>query len=315
MRRAVATGPIALAFALALAPTTPVAFAQTPLAIERDPPIATRPVAPAPVLVPSPTPGAPPMVAAPPLSAAPVVVPPGPAPIAVPEAPKPSLAPIPAAPPLATSTPAPAAPPPVGEPPATTPPSEAAPPVPPAPAPAPSEPAPTTAAPATPPAPPPVAAPAPDPLSAPEEVTVAPRAVLFVTGTTTWDDAEEEMGKAFAALAQTLRKSNAKSAGGPLVQYIETEGDDVGYKAMLPFEGPAPTRLPKTVKVGRSPGGRALEFRHAGALDDLEVVYARIDDVLQQRGLETTSIVEQYDEDALASPEDRVVMRILVFLK
>lgn len=178
----------------------------------------------------------------------------------------------------------------------TPPPAEAAAPKPPAEAAAPSEPAPT---------PPP----------APEEITLTARPVLFVTGRTTWDDAEAKMSSAFATLAKAIEKTGAKGAGAPLVQYIETDGDDVGYKAMLPVAEIPKGALPKGVKSGTSPAGRAWKFRHVGAPDDLEEVYGRIDDWLAQKKLDLKMVVEEYDEDAVASPEDRIVVDVWVFTR
>ncbi len=340
----------------ATAQTTPM------LAIEREPPTATRPVFTPPVMVPPAMPGAAPTISGPPVPAQPIIVPPGPGPVAMPEVPKPSapLAPLPvASPPAAqhpivpapqpapvTPPPAPAEPAPVTPAPAEPAPVVTTPPVPtpppaatveptaptaaPAPAPAAAPPTPPAAdaAPAspppgavTPPATPPVVAAPPVPQPpvklqlVPVEVEVTPRPVLYVTGRTTWEAAEEKLGGAFTLLSDAARKSGAKGVGAPLVEYIETDAEDVGYRAMLPVEALPKGKLPKTVKTGQSPGGKALKFRHNGPLDDLEEVYARIDDELAKRSIDTKSIVEEYDEDALASPEDRVVMDIYVFPK
>ncbi|TBW36325.1 GyrI-like domain-containing protein, partial [Siculibacillus lacustris] len=187
---------------------------------------------------------------------------------------------------------------------------------PPAPPPAPVVPPP--APPVEPPPPPPAAAvePARPTPAAPEEVVLKARPVLFVTGRTTWDDAEKKMGEAFATLNGAIKKSGAKPAGGLLVQYVETDGDDVGYKAMLPVvEAPKASKLPKGVKAGTSPAGKALKFVHNGSLDDLEEVYARIDDWLAGHGLDSKTVVEEYDAAALTAPEDRVVVDIWVFTK
>lgn len=149
----------------------------------------------------------------------------------------------------------------------------------------------------------------------PVEVEVAARPVIFVTGVTTWDKAEEKLGGVFVTLAEAVKKLGVQQSGPPLVEYIESDSDDVGFRAMVPIEVAPKGKLPKGVKVGKSTGGKALKFRHAGPLDDLEEVYGRIDDELTKRNLDTRTIVEEYDPDALASPEDRVVMDIYVFPK
>lgn len=325
------------------------------LAIERQPPIGIQPVAPAPVLVPQvsgpPMVTQPPAVPAPvvvPPGPPPVAVPTpiAPSPVFSPETPKTqgSSTPKPAEPKPAegasepkpeaakpadpaASAPAPAAPPAAApaEPPAATPvappvaaPKPEAPAATPAPAPAPG-PAPAPAQPVVPLAEPP-ATPAPAPEATEtgpttEEVDMTPRPVLFVTGVTTWDQAEEKLGSVFATLAQAAKKLGIAEPGAPLVEYIESDSDDVGFRAMLPVSAPPKGKLPKGVKAGQSPGGKALRFRHNGPIDDLEEVYGRIDDELAKRGVEAKTILEQYDGDALASPEDRVVVDVYVFVK
>lgn len=365
-----------------LATTMDLARAQVAppsLAIERDPPTATKPMFTPPVLVPS--------IAGPPVSSGPAVppqpihIPAGPGSVVVPSAPPvkiiqppapavvQSSAPVkaPEPPPQQTKPdePVPTAPTTPAEPPAgptpaapatpATTPTEPVPggPVPP-PVPAPGDPAksvpndgaPTAPASAanptqppvalpvpstsTPPGPPPVSpappvssptteAPQPSPPVAtqlvPVEVEVEARSVIFVTGVTTWEKAEEKLGGVFVQLAQAAKKLGVQQAGPPLVEYIESDSDDVGFRAMVPIDAAPKGKPPKGVKIGKSTGGKALKFRHAGPLDDLEEVYGRIDDELAKRNVDTRAIVEEYDADALASPEDRVVMDIYVFPK
>jgi effector-binding domain-containing protein len=296
------------------APKTDAAPAPTPAAEapkpEAAPASAPAAEAPKPEAAPAPAPAA----EAPKPEAAPAPAPaaeapkpeaaPAPAPAA--EAPKPEAAPAPApaaeAPkPEAAPAPAPAAEAPKPEPVPAAPPAPVVPP------------APATAEPAAPPAPPVIAKPV---VAEPEAARFEARPVLFVTGNTTWDDAEEKMSSAFTALARAVKATGAKPAGGPMVQYIESEGDVVGYKAMLPIDkAPKTNKLPKGVKLGTSPSGKAWKFVHNGSLDDLEEVYARIDDWLAAKKLESTAVIEVYDEDALASPEDRVVVDVWVFAK
>ncbi len=313
----------------ALAQTAPA-----PLAIERDPPIATRPVFTPPVVVPPAMPGAPAGVTGTPVPPQPIPVPAGPGPVAVPPAPAPTpIAPPIVPPPQASSHPA-AAPVPVAAPPSEAPavvPAPAAPapvPVPTAPttelAPAPAPTVPPVAEPSVPqtiaptPAPAPVAppaAPAPKPPAVVEDVLVPERPVIFVTGTTTWEASEQKLDKVFVSLGEAVKKLGATPVGGPLVEYIETDSDDVGFRAMVPLAAEPKGKLPKGVKVGRSPGGKALKFRHSGPIDDLEEVYARIDDELLARNVDGKIILEEYDADALASPEDRSVLDIYVFTR
>lgn len=261
-----------------------------------------------------------------------------------PEAPAAS-APAPAAPapavvaPAATPAPAPAEAPKPAEPapaaaaPAPTPAPTPAPAAPAAEAPKPAAPAPTTAAPApaapaapakpaeaapAAPAQPQAAAPAPaKPVATPpEEVDLPARPVLSYEGTGQWEEAEDKLGAAFEALAIAAKKAGVKPAGAPLVQYVESDENGFSFVVMLPVDkAPAKGKLPKGIKSETSPAGPALRFSPNVAGDDLEEVYARIDDYLTSKGLTLSSMVEEYGEDAIASPEDRVVVDVYVFVE
>jgi len=228
------------------------------------------------------------------------------APAAAPAAP----AAAPAAPaPAPTAAPAPAAATPAAPAPATAAPA--------APAPAQAAPAvPTQAAPAAP-ATPPAAAPAPEAAKTaappPEEVDLPERPVLSVEGNGTWAEADDKLGAAFEQLAIAAKKAGVKPAGAPLVEYVESDDTGFSFVVMLPVDKAAKGKLPKGVKAEVSPSGPALHFTPSSTADDLDEVYARIDAWLSEKGLTLDTIIEEYGEDAIASPEDRVVVDIYVF--
>ena len=187
-------------------------------------------------------------------------------------------------------------------------------------APAPAQPAPAPAAPAAP-AAPPAAAPAPAPAPGkaaaqpPEEVDLPERPVLSYEGSGAWEEAEDKLGTAFEQLAIAANKVGVKPDGAPMVQYVESDESGFSFVVMLPIDkAPAKGKpLPKGIKSEVSLSGPALRFSPSAAGDDLEEVYARIDDYLTQKGLALSTMVEEYGDDAIASPEDRVVVDIYVF--
>ncbi|MDK9697596.1 MAG: GyrI-like domain-containing protein [Siculibacillus sp.] len=220
-----------------------------------------------------------------------------------PAAPAPT-APVDTAAPAVTETPKPSAPPPSAA----------------APAPAPSVPAeaspkaPADAAPTVP-APPSIAAPAPGKMAVrpPEEVVLPARPVLSIEGRGAWETAEDKLGSAFERLAIAAKKAGSEPAGAPLVEYVESDEETFSFVVMLPIDRKPGGKLPKGIKVGLSPSGPALRFSPSPNADDLEEVYARIDDHLTEKGLTLGMVIEEYGEDAIASPEDRVVVDIYVF--
>lgn len=185
---------------------------------------------------------------------------------------------------------------------------------------APAQPAPAQAAPAAP-AAPPAAAPAPAPAKAaappPEEVDLPERPVLSYEGSGAWEEAEDKLGTAFEQLAIAAKKVGVKPDGAPMVQYVESDDTGFSFVVMLPIDkAPAKGKpLPKGIKSEVSLSGPALRFSPSAAGDDLEEVYARIDDHLSANGLTLMTMVEEYGEDAIASPEDRVVVDIYVFVE
>ena len=278
----------------AVAPAPAPAAAEAPKPAEASQPAAT----PAPTSAPTPAPTAaeapkPAEASQPAATPAPASAP-TPAPAAA-EAPKPTEVPQPAAAPAPASAPAPAA-------------SEAAKPT-----------APAGAAGAGQAAPPSAAAPAPAPDKAaappPEEVDLPERPVLSVEGKGAWEEAEDKLGGAFETLAIAAKKAGVKPAGAPLVEYVESDDAGFSFVVMLPIDKVAKGKLPKGVKAGVSPSGPALRFTPSVTTDDLDEVYARIDAYLTQNGLTLATMIQEYGEDAIASPEDRVVVDVYVFVE
>jgi hypothetical protein len=246
------------------------------------------------------------------------------APAAAAPAPTPASAPAPAPAPTAAEAPKPAeTPQPAATPaPAPAPAAAEAPKPAPAPAPTPAAEAPKPAAPggaagAGQAAPPTTAAPAPAPdkaeVAPPEEVDLPERPVLSVEGNGTWEEADDKLGSAFETLAIAAKKAGVKPAGAPLVEYVESDDAGFSFVVMLPIDKAAKGKLPKGVKAGVSPSGPALRFTPSVTTDDLDEVYARIDAYLAENGLTLTTMIQEYGEDAIASPEDRVVVDIYVF--
>ena len=299
------TVPASLAVLIALAATlaagaTSAEEPTPPKPPEAVVPAATPPAPPAPDM---------PTATAPAATETPAATP-APAPAAAAE-PAP-VAPAPSAPPAAAPTPempASSAPAPVGAAPAPAPaaPVQTAPTTPPAPAVVPAPP------------PPPVAAPAPPPAKstavAPEKALFAARPVLSLSGNGTWESAEDRLGAAFEQLAAAAKKAGVKPTGAPLVQYLESDDERFSFVAMLPVDKRTKAKLPKGIKADTSPAGPALRFTPATVGDDLEEIYARIDDYLVAHDMTLATMVEEYGEDAIDSPEDRVVVQIWVFVE
>jgi effector-binding domain-containing protein len=163
------------------------------------------------------------------------------------------------------------------------------------------------------PAPPPGAKPG-DPFG--EEVTLTPKTVVYLKSSATWDSAFETILDAFKNVYAFLDKQGIKPAGPAMTIY--TASDDAGFdfQAAVPISTP-PKDPPKgDLAVGSSPEGKALKFVHRGSYDSLDAAYDAITHYLDERKLEARDLyIEQYTTDLLNTPEDSLVIEVLVPIK
>jgi effector-binding domain-containing protein len=146
----------------------------------------------------------------------------------------------------------------------------------------------------------------------PESVELAARPALVYIGRSNWDDADKSLGAAFEAIFAAIGKAKLKSAGPPLVEYLESGENEFQFKAMIPVEQVPKTNPSKDVMIGFSPSGPVLKFVHRGSFEDLEDVYNRIDDYLAGKGLSMAKVFEEYETDPNTTPPDKMVTNIYI---
>ena len=182
---------------------------------------------------------------------------------------------------------------------------------------APAAPEPTPPAPAAP-APVPPASPSParpaDPFG--EEITLTPKTIIYLKGSATWDTAFETLVDSFKTVHTFLDRQGIKPAGPAMTIY--TASDDAGFEfqAAVPI-AEAPRDPPHgDLTVGTSPEGKALKFVHRGSYDSLDTAYDAITHHLDEKKLEAKDLyIEQYVTDLLTTPEDNLVIEVLVPIK
>ena len=70
------------------------------------------------------------------------------------------------------------------------------------------------------------------------------------------------------------------------------------------------------MKIGESPGGKAIKFLHRGAYDDIDSTYDLITAFLDEKGLESQNrFVEEYLTDTTEPDDVNLEADIYVFLK
>jgi effector-binding domain-containing protein len=149
-----------------------------------------------------------------------------------------------------------------------------------------------------------------------EEVTLTPKTIVYLKSQATWDSAFETILDAFKNVYAFLDRQGIKAAGPAMTIY--TASDDAGFEfqAAVPIAEP-PKDPPKgDLAVGSSPEGKALKFMHRGSYDSLDAAYDAITHYLDERKLEARDLyIEQYDSDLLSTPEDNLVIEVLVPIK
>lgn len=180
---------------------------------------------------------------------------------------------------------------------------------------------PAPAQPAPPPAP--QAEPAPAPQAQPssplanaefgQEVTLTEKPIIYMKGSANWDTAFETLVDAFKSLSTIVDKQGLKATGPAMTIYTAIEDTGFQFQAAIPI-AEAPKNPPQgDVAIGTSPGGKALKFVHRGSYDSMDGTYEQITNYMDERRLESKDMfIEEYVTDITTSPEDQLVINVLV---
>jgi effector-binding domain-containing protein len=165
-------------------------------------------------------------------------------------------------------------------------------------------------APATPPAAPVQAA---DPFG--EQIALAPKTVVVLKGTASWDSAFDTLMDSFKSLSALLDKQGIKPSGNSMIVYTSTDDTGFTYLAEIPVDQD-PKNLTKDMSMGKSPDGKALKFVHRGSYDNMDNTYEAITNHLDDKKLEAKdTFIEEYITDPLKTAEDKLVINVYVPLK
>jgi len=152
-----------------------------------------------------------------------------------------------------------------------------------------------------------------------EEVTLAPRTVVTLTGNATWEAAFETLTGSFKKLVAALDKQNIAPSGPFIVVYTSTDDAGFTYFTEIPVDSEPKGELkglPDGIALGKSPEGRMLKFVHRGSYDNMDNTYEAITNHLDARKLEAKDMfIEEYVTDPLKTAEDKLIINVLVPLK
>ena len=175
--------------------------------------------------------------------------------------------------------------------------------------------------------PPPAPPPANEPLTKPpnaqpgdpfgEEVTLAPKTIIYLKGNSTWDKALDNLVDAFKSVYAFLDKQGIQRAGPPMTIYTEFDDTNFQFQAAVPI-AEAPKDPPKgDIAVGQTPAGKALRFAYKGSFHQMEdTIYNAIPEYLDEKQLDSSgTFIEEYQSDPVTTPEDKFDISIFVLLK
>jgi effector-binding domain-containing protein len=172
-----------------------------------------------------------------------------------------------------------------------------------------------------PPAPPPPTATAPErPGQAADafgqDVTLAEKTIIYMNGNATWDSAFETLIDAFKQLNTFLERQGLKPAGPAMTIYTSTDDTGFSFQAAVPLAEEPPNPPRGDIAIGKSPAGHALKFVHHGSYDSMDTTYEAITNYLDEKRLEAKDLfIEEYGSDPATTPEDQLVITVLVPIK
>lgn len=171
-----------------------------------------------------------------------------------------------------------------------------------------------------PPAPPPAPAPAPPAPQAQnefgQELVLTEKTVIYMKGSANWDSAFETLVDAFKQLSSVLDRQGLKAAGPAMTIYTAIEDTGFQFQAAIPIAEEPKNPPQGDVAIGKSPAGKALKFVHRGSYDSMDSTYEAITNFMDERRLESKDMfIEEYVTDLTKTPEDQLVINVLVPLK
>jgi effector-binding domain-containing protein len=140
-----------------------------------------------------------------------------------------------------------------------------------------------------------------------DEVMLTAKPVLVVSGTSDWDNGLKNIRAAATRVEAELKRLGIAATGRPLVLYTQTNDDNFKFDAMVPVAAApasAPADLPKDMRFGETPSGKAWRFVHKGPYDDIDSTYETVTTYLEAKDIVARdAFIEEFVTDT-ADPAD-----------
>jgi len=149
-----------------------------------------------------------------------------------------------------------------------------------------------------------------------QDVTLTEKTIIFMNGNATWDSAFETLIDAFKQLNTYLERQGLKPSGPAMTIYTSTDDTGFSFQAAIPLAEEPPNPPRGDIAIGKSPAGNALKFVHHGSYDSMDTTYEAITNYLDEKRLEAKDLfIEEYATDPATTPEDQLVITVLVPIK
>ena len=148
-----------------------------------------------------------------------------------------------------------------------------------------------------------------------EEGVLVSKDTVVLAGTSTWDEAYDNLKNAFAKIDGEMKKGGIAPAGRPLTIFVDTDDNGFKYEAMVPVaKGPeGRTELTPEIKFGRTPEGKSFRFVHKDAYDEIDGTYETITAYLDIKEIVAKdAFIEEYVSDFTDSQDTNFEVNIYV---
>ncbi len=144
---------------------------------------------------------------------------------------------------------------------------------------------------------------------------LAARTTAVLAGTSTWDEAFDNLKQAFVKVEDELKKAGIAPTGRPLTIFVDTDDNGFKYEAMVPIAGvpEGKTELTPEIKFGKTPEGKSFRFVHKDAYDEIDGTYETITAYLDIKEIVAKdAFIEEYVSDFTDSQDTNFEVNIYV---
>jgi effector-binding domain-containing protein len=151
-----------------------------------------------------------------------------------------------------------------------------------------------------------------------ETVDFPARPFAYIEGKADKDEIYSSILGSLNLVKRDLDKANLTPAGRPMAVFVESDDTGFKYRAGYPLTAPpeGKSSLSDSVKIGQTPGGKAMRFEHQGAYGDIDATYDAITAYLDDKGIDAQdTFIEEYANDVKDPDDPTLQVNIYVLLK